>query len=113
MKTDGRRAGGCRCGVGRRVRGVERGAATASLVGDIVNQAIAALPIARRMRWGARTAEFVRPVHGVVLLFGEEVLPVEVLGLPAGRTTRGHRFHAPRPIELRSAKSYERRLLGA
>jgi glycyl-tRNA synthetase beta chain len=94
-------------------RGVERGAATASLVGDIVNQTIAALPIARRMRWGARTAEFVRPVHGVVLLFGEEVLPAEVLGLPAGRTTRGHRFHAPRPIELRSAKSYERRLLGA
>ena len=94
-------------------RGLERGAATASLVGDIVNQAIAALPIARRMRWGARTAEFVRPVHGVVLLFGEDVLPAEILGLPTGRTTRGHRFHAPRPIELRTAKSYERRLLGA
>jgi glycyl-tRNA synthetase beta chain len=94
-------------------RGIERGAPTASLVGDIVNQAVASLPIARRMRWGARSTEFVRPVHGVVLLFGEEVLPVEVLGLPAGRTTSGHRFHAPRPIELRSAKSYERRLMGA
>ncbi|MGA2342950.1 MAG: glycine--tRNA ligase subunit beta, partial [Steroidobacteraceae bacterium] len=94
-------------------RGVELGAPTASLLGDIIGQAIAALPIARRMRWGARTAEFVRPVHGVVLLFGEEVVPLEVLGLPTGRTTRGHRFHAPRPIELKSAKSYERRLLGA
>ena len=94
-------------------RGIERGAPTVSLLGDIIDQAIAALPIARRMRWGARTAEFVRPVHGVVLLFGEEVVPLEVLGLPTGRTTRGHRFHAPRPIELKSAKSYERRLLGA
>jgi glycyl-tRNA synthetase beta chain len=94
-------------------RGIERGAPTASLLGDIIDQAIATLPIARRMRWGARTAEFVRPVHGVVLLFGEEVVPLEVLGLPTGRTTRGHRFHAPRPIELKSAKSYERRLLGA
>jgi glycyl-tRNA synthetase beta chain len=94
-------------------RGIERGAATASLVGEIVNQAIASLPIARRMRWGAHRTEFVRPVHGVVLLFGEEVLPVEVLGLRAGRTTHGHRFHAPRPIELKSPKSYERRLLGA
>jgi len=94
-------------------RGLERGAPTTSLLGDIVNQAIAALPIARRMRWGAGTTEFVRPVHGVVLLFGEDIVPLEVLGLPTGRTTRGHRFHAPRPIELKSAKSYERRLLGA
>src|ERR1700674_166666 len=46
-------------------RGTERGASTTSLLGDIINQAIAALPIAKRMRWGTRTAEFVRPVHGV------------------------------------------------
>jgi glycyl-tRNA synthetase beta chain len=94
-------------------RGVERGAATTSLVGGIINQAVAGLPIPRRMRWGTRSAEFVRPVHGVVLLFGEEVVPIEVLGFTAGRITHGHRFLKPRPIELRSAKSYERRLLGA
>jgi glycyl-tRNA synthetase beta chain len=94
-------------------RGIERGAATVSLLGEIIDHAIAALPIARRMRWGARSAEFVRPVHGVVLLFGAEVVPLEILGLPAGRTTRGHRFHAPGPIELKTARSYERRLLGA
>ena len=76
-------------------RGTERGAATASLLGDIINQAIAALPIAKRMRWGARTAEFVRPVHSVVLLYGETVIPAEVLGLATGRVTFGHRFHAP------------------
>jgi glycyl-tRNA synthetase beta chain len=91
-------------------RGMERGASTLSVLGDLVNQAIAALPIARRMRWGARTAEFVRPVHTVVLMYGDEVVPAEVLGLMSGRVTRGHRFHAPRPISLKSAKSYEGRL---
>jgi glycyl-tRNA synthetase beta chain len=91
-------------------RGTERGAATASLLGDIVNEAVTALPIAKRMRWGTRTAEFVRPVHSVVLLYGETVVPAEVLGLPTGQVTFGHRFHAPRPILLKSAKSYENRL---
>jgi glycyl-tRNA synthetase beta chain len=91
-------------------RGTERGAATTTLLGDIVNQAIAALPIAKRMRWGSRTAEFVRPVHSVVLLFGETVVDAEVLGLKPGRVTFGHRFHAPKPMTLKSAKGYESRL---
>lgn len=91
-------------------RGTERGAATATLLAGIVNQAVAALPIPKRMRWGAHTAEFVRPVHSVVLLYGESVVPAVVLGLPSGRMTFGHRFLAPRPITLNSAKSYEGRL---
>ncbi len=91
-------------------RGTERGAATTSLLGDIINQSILALPIAKRMRWGAGAAEFVRPVHGVVLLYGESVVPVEVLGLKSGRVTVGHRFHAPKPLTLKSAASYEGRL---
>ncbi|MDP9083987.1 MAG: glycine--tRNA ligase subunit beta [Pseudomonadota bacterium] len=91
-------------------RGTERGAATASLLGAIITQSIAALPIAKRMRWGTRTAEFVRPVHGVVLLYGDAVVPVEVLGLASGRVTFGHRFHAPRPITLKSAGEYQSKL---
>jgi glycyl-tRNA synthetase beta chain len=91
-------------------RGTERGATTTSLLGGIINQAIAALPIAKRMRWGTRTAEFVRPVHRVVLLYGEAVVAAEVLGLATGRMTSGHRFHAPKPIALKSAKGYEGRL---
>jgi glycyl-tRNA synthetase beta chain len=91
-------------------RGKERGAATMGLLGGIINQSIAALPIAKRMRWGARTAEFVRPVHRVVLLYGDEVVPVEVLGLATGRVTVGHRFLSPRPITLKTAKGYEGRL---
>jgi glycyl-tRNA synthetase beta chain len=91
-------------------RGTERGAATVALLGDIVNQAVAGLPIPKRMRWGAGTAEFVRPVHSVVLLYGETVVPALVLGLASGRVTFGHRFLAPRPITLKSAKEYEGRL---
>jgi glycyl-tRNA synthetase beta chain len=91
-------------------RGTERGAATATLLGDIINQAVAALPSPKRMRWGAGTVEFVRPVHSVVLLYGETVVPVSVLGLPSGRVTFGHRFLAPRPITLQSAANYAGRL---
>jgi glycyl-tRNA synthetase beta chain len=91
-------------------RGTERGAATVSLLGDIINQAVAALPSPKRMRWGAGTVEFVRPVHSVVLLYGDTVVPVLVLGLPSGRVTFGHRFLAPRPITLKSAASYAGRL---
>jgi glycyl-tRNA synthetase beta chain len=91
-------------------RGTERGAATTSLMAEIIGQAIAALPIAKRMRWGSRTAEFVRPVHSVVLLYGDTVIPADVLGLRAGRVTFGHRFLSPRPITLKSAKGYEARL---
>ncbi|HSZ09589.1 MAG TPA: glycine--tRNA ligase subunit beta [Steroidobacteraceae bacterium] len=91
-------------------RGTERGAATTSLLGDILIRAVAALPIPKRMRWGSSSAEFVRPVHSVVLLYGDEVVPVEVLGLAAGRITSGHRFHSPKPIALKGAKGYESRL---
>lgn len=91
-------------------RGTERGAATTTLLKDILSQAIAALPIAKRMRWGAHSAEFVRPVHSVVLLYGDEVVPLELLGLQSGRVTSGHRFHHPKPISLKGAKGYEAKL---
>jgi glycyl-tRNA synthetase beta chain len=91
-------------------RGTEPGAATAGLLSGIVTQAIAGLPIAKRMRWGARNAEFVRPVRSVILLFGDDVVPTTVLGENSGRITTGHRFHAPRPFSVKSAKSYESQL---
>jgi glycyl-tRNA synthetase beta chain len=94
-------------------RGTEKGSATTTLLGGILAQAIAALPIPKRMRWGSRSAEFVRPVHSVVLLYGDEVVPIEILGLASGRVTHGHRFHAPKPIALKSAKGYAARLMKA
>jgi glycyl-tRNA synthetase beta chain len=91
-------------------RGTERGAPTSTLLQGILTQALAALPIAKRMRWGARSAEFVRPVHSVVLLHGKEVVPVELFGLVSNRITCGHRFHSPKPISLTGAAGYESRL---
>jgi glycyl-tRNA synthetase beta chain len=93
--------------------GTETGAMTSALLPAIVNQAVAALPKAKSMRWGAGSAEFVRPVHGIVLLLGDEVIACDVLGIAAGRSTCGHRFHSPRSISLRSARSYEAALARA
>ncbi|MDE2347312.1 MAG: glycine--tRNA ligase subunit beta [Gammaproteobacteria bacterium] len=87
--------------------GTEKGVPTTSLLGAIVSRALAALPIPKRMRWGAGTVEFLRPVHNAVLLFGAEVVPCEILGVRTGRHSFGHRFHAPGPIALRTARGYQ------
>ncbi len=88
----------------------EPGAATVELIPGLVETALAGLPIPKRMRWGDRDNEFVRPVHWVVLLFGDEVIPATLMGVPAGRETRGHRFHHPQPIRLNSPADYARQL---
>ena len=80
------------------------------LLPGLVQAALDALPIARRMHWGAGNALFVRPVHWVVMLYGREVVPATLLDTPAGHLTRGHRFHAPRPMRIASPGSYERTL---
>lgn len=84
------------------------GQATRWLLSGIVEESLARLPIPKRMRWGARRTEFVRPVHWVLMLFGDEVVEAEILGRPAGRTTYGHRFHYNKAIELTAPAEYER-----
>lgn len=87
-----------------------QGARTETLIPEILRQSLAALPIAKRMRWGSGVAEFVRPVHWVVLLYGGEVIDCEILDIPAGRESRGHRFHHPHTIALNSPGEYAERL---
>jgi glycyl-tRNA synthetase beta chain len=84
----------------------QSGAETSSLIGDILQKALQGLPIPKRMRWGDLPGEFVRPVHWLVILFGQEVVPVDLLGVSSGKATRGHRFHHPDAIEVESAQSY-------
>ena len=86
---------------------VEKGQATTALIPDIVQTALDQLPIPKRMRWGSLSAEFVRPVHWLVLLFGDEVIDAELLSVKAGRETRGHRFHHPENLYLAEPKAYE------
>ena len=87
-------------------RTTRAGEPAARLLPGIVQAALDGLPIARRMRWGDGTAQFVRPVHWVVMLHGESVVAGEILGIAAGRMTRGHRFHTKKPIALRSPGGY-------
>jgi glycyl-tRNA synthetase beta chain len=91
-------------------RETERGADTRAVLAEIVRDAVAALPIAKRMRWGAGRTEFARPVHWVVLMFGEEDGFGEVLGIDSGRHSRGHRFHAPDALAIESPQRYEAQL---
>jgi glycyl-tRNA synthetase beta chain len=91
--------------------GTRAGARAADLLPGIVQGALDALPIPRRMHWGEGQALFVRPVHWVVMLYGRNVVPATLLETAAGRHTHGHRFHAPRPLALASAGAYEKTLL--
>ncbi|GMG86038.1 glycine--tRNA ligase subunit beta [Biformimicrobium ophioploci] len=84
----------------------QKGAATASLLPAIVENALAKLPIPKRMRWGARREEFVRPVHWAVMLLDNEIIEGSVVGHKAGNVTRGHRFHCNREIDIASPRDY-------
>ena len=87
-------------------RSTRTGERAAALIPGIVATALARLPLPRRMRWSDREFEFVRPVHWVVLLLGEEVIEAEILGVRTGSATRGHRFHHPEAIALRRPADY-------
>ena len=88
-------------------RALQQGQTTRALIPDIVTQALAKLPIPKRMRWGSSRTEFVRPVHSCVMLFGDEVIEAEILGVKSGRNTFGHRFHYNRTIKLIAPGDYE------
>ncbi|HMB42815.1 MAG TPA: glycine--tRNA ligase subunit beta, partial [Luteimonas sp.] len=87
-------------------RSEKPGAATSSLLIEIIDEALKALPIPKPMRWGSRDIGFVRPAHWLVLLLGEQVVEGEVLGLPAGRLSRGHRFHHPDHVAIVRPEEY-------
>jgi glycyl-tRNA synthetase beta chain len=82
------------------------GEALAQHLARIVQEAVKALPIPKLMRWGERDTEFVRPVHGLIMLHGKQVVPGEVLGLASGNTTRGHRFLGSGVVRIPAAQGY-------
>ena len=85
---------------------VEKGKKTAELLAGLIERALASLPVPRRMRWGAGDVEFVRPVHWVVLLHGNKAVRATVMGIAAGKKSRGHRFHSSGEITITSPGSY-------
>jgi glycyl-tRNA synthetase beta chain len=80
------------------------------LLPGIVLDALNALPIPKRMRWGSGEEEFVRPVHSIIMLYGDEVIDAEILGVCSGRETLGHRFHSKKIISIPKATAYLKRL---
>lgn len=82
-----------------------------SVLPSIVDKVIKKLPVSKIMRWGEGEAQFVRPVHGLVMMHGKRVVPGTVLGVLAGNTTSGHRFMGAASIRLANADEYEARLL--
>jgi len=82
------------------------GQPAADLLPGIVDAALAALPIPKRMRWADRKTEFVRPTQWLVMLLGEQVIPCEILAQSAGNQSRGHRFHHPDNITISSPSAY-------
>jgi glycyl-tRNA synthetase beta chain len=74
-------------------RSTESGKPAAEIIPELIEKALKALPVPKRMRWGDSSVEFVRPVHWAVLLLGDEPVAAEILGMRCDRYTRGHRFH--------------------
>ena len=87
-------------------RAVKPGEPTATLLPQIVEEALKALPIPKPMRWSDLDYQFVRPAHWLVILLGTDVVPAEILGLKSDRMSRGHRFHHPEPVWISNANDY-------
>lgn len=95
-------------------KGVAPGAQLAQSLQGILDHAIESLPIPKVMRYqladGKTTVKFVRPAHGLVALYGADIVPIQALGLTAGRTTHGHRFMGKIAFDLQDATSYAQQL---
>ncbi len=89
------------------------GQPAASLLPGIVETSLNELPIPKRMRWGARKTEFVRPSQWLVMLFGDSVIDCEILAQKAGRVSRGHRFHANHDMRISKPANYAEDLRSA
>jgi len=82
------------------------GESTVQMLQDWLWPILGSIPFPKSMRWGRGEFVFPRPIHWLVVLFGDEVVEVELAGIRSGRVTFGHRFMSPQPIELKSPAEY-------
>ncbi|ATC97279.1 MULTISPECIES: glycine--tRNA ligase subunit beta [Pseudoalteromonas] len=83
-----------------------KGKATSEIIVELAAQALAKLPIAKPMRWGNKTTQFIRPVKTLTMLMGNELVAGEILGVASDRTIRGHRFMGEQEFTIDSAEQY-------
>ena len=86
------------------------GRSAADVIAETIGKIMADFPWPKSMRWGEGSMRWVRPLHGIVAILGEEIVPVEVEGVRSGATTVGHRFHHPGPITIGGAHDYVEKL---
>jgi glycyl-tRNA synthetase beta chain len=90
---------------------IERaGRPAAEILADTIKRIVAEFPWPKSMRWGEGSLRWVRPLHGIVAILGEDIVPVEIDGIVSGATTVGHRFHHPGPITIGGACDYVEKL---
>ena len=87
-------------------RSVTPGAATSELLPAVLEEAVAAIPVPKAMRWGAHAHAFARPVHWLVVLLGDAVVPATTFGIASDRMSRGHRFMHDRPVWIGQPGDY-------
>ena len=90
-----------------------KGQAISALLPRLVSSALEQLPIPKRMRWGSGEEEFVRPLHWVCVLCGEQPIDGRILGVDIGNRSRGHRFHHPESVTIASPDAYAETLRAA
>lgn len=83
-----------------------KGQAIGQFLAGLVEKALKALPIPKPMRWGTKTTQFIRPIHTVTLVYGNELIQGDVFGISSARLVNGHRFHSDAPFELDCADNY-------
>ena len=88
------------------IKSVKQGAATASLIPNMFKDALSALPIPKLMHWGDKKEEFVRPVHTLCMLFGDELIDGNILGVTSSKNIHGHRFMGKQDLTLQNADTY-------
>ncbi|HET7778763.1 MAG TPA: glycine--tRNA ligase subunit beta, partial [Rudaea sp.] len=82
------------------------GGSLSALLPPLLEKALKRLPIPKPMRWSDHEYAFVRPVHWIVILHGDQIIDAEIFGIRSGRQSRGHRFHHPQPVHIANADSY-------
>ena len=91
-------------------RSTKAGEALSAVLSGLIEAALKKLPAPKMMRWGDRDGQFIRPVHGLTVLHGADVVPAKVLHLASGRVTQGHRFLSKGAVELDHADHYAKHL---
>lgn len=92
------------------IKTLKKGKQAIEVVPEMFKNALKALPIPRLMHWGAKREEFVRPVHTLCMLFGDELINGSILGVESSKTINGHRFLGQQKVTINSADSYVEQL---